>query len=327
MIESVVGQEHILVVKNMKKYFPTKDKNRFVKAVDDISFSVRENEVVGLVGESGSGKSTAAYSVIGMHGITSGEISFMGQDISMSAKKRPMELKREIQIVFQDPGTSLNPQRTIGKILSMPLLVHKMVVPNECEDRVRDLLDLVGLSQDCYYKSPRSLGGGEKQLVAIARALTTNPKLMILDEPTSALDVSIQAKIIGTLMDLRRQFNLSYLFITHDLSLIRNIADRVAIMYLGSIMEMAPANDFFRKPQHPYTKMLVSSIPVVRKEEEQLKPSQIHSQGEIPSPVNTPSGCRFHTRCPLVNDICRNTAPEMRELFPDHFACCHLCST
>ena len=316
-------KENILVVNHMKKYFPTKKKGLFVKAIDDISFTVRKNEVVGLVGESGSGKSTTAYSIIGLHGITEGDVRFLGEDISMQATKRSMELKKKMQIVFQDPGTSLNPQRNIGDILAMPLKVHKMMPSNEIENRVREILDTVGLPQDCYYKSPRSLGGGEKQLVAIARALTTNPKLMILDEPTSALDVSFQAKIIGKLMDLKDRFDMSYLFITHDMSLMRNIADRIAIMYLGRIMELAPAEEFFQKPEHPYTQMLVSSIPVVLPEEEALKPQQIHSQGEIPSPVNVPSGCRFRTRCPYAESICSQKEPEMREIGVDHFVCCH----
>lgn len=314
----------ILSVKNLKKYFPTKDKDLFVKAIDDISFVVRQNEVVGLVGESGSGKSTTAYAAIGMYGITSGEIKYMGQDISMPAAKRKKKLKREIQIVFQDPGTSLNPQRKVGNILAMPLKVHKIVPSSQVDNRVRELLDTVGLSQDCYYKLPSSLGGGEKQLVAIARALSTNPKLMILDEPTSALDVSIQAKIITILMDLRKEFTMSYLFITHDMSLMRNIADRVAIMYLGRIMEMAPTADFFRNPLHPYTKMLISSIPVVLEEEEALKPEKVESCGEIPSPVNVPQGCRFNTRCPNKFDRCFTEEPKIQEVFSDHFVSCHL---
>ena len=324
-MSSTAGNKDVLVIEHLKKYFPTKDKDKFVKAIDDVSFTVRENEVVGLVGESGSGKSTTAYSVIGMHTITDGKMTFLGQDISMPAEKRSMELKKQIQIVFQDPGTSLNPQRSVGNIISMPLKVHKIVPKNEIEDRTRELIDLVGLPQDCYYKSPTSLGGGEKQLVAIARALTTNPKMIILDEPTSALDVSIQAKIIGKLMDLREQFKMSYMFITHDMSLMRNISDRIAIMYLGHIMEMAPAAEFFSKPEHPYTQMLISSIPVVLPEEEALKPAQIRPEGEIPSPVNMPSGCRFHTRCRHAAERCKSEEPPMREYTHDHFTCCHLC--
>jgi len=319
--------DEILVVRNIKKYFPTKVKDRYVKAIDDISFSLRKGEIVGLVGESGSGKSTTAYCIMGMHGITAGTVTFEGQDISMPSSQRSLELKRKIQIVFQDPGTSLNPQRTIGDILKMPLLVHHIVPRAKAFDRARELLQMVGLPEETIYKYPRSLGGGERQLVAIARALTTNPALMVLDEPTSALDVSIQAKIINTLIDLQKQFNMSYLFITHDMSLMRNIADRIAIMYLGRILEMAPAADFFHKPQHPYTKMLLSSIPVVLQAEEELKPDKVESTGEIPSPVNVPPGCRFHSRCVYAMDRCHTEEPEMRVLFLDHIAACHLCGS
>jgi len=317
--------DDILVVEHMKKYFPTNKKDRFVKAVDDINFIVRANEVVGLVGESGSGKSTTAYVVMGMHGITSGKVTFKGEDISMAARKRSQRMKKDIQIVFQDPGTSLNPQRTVGNILKMPLQVHKVVPNNQIEDKIYELLDMVGLPPETMFKYPRALGGGERQLVAIARALTTNPSLMVLDEPTSALDVSVQAKIINKLMDLQKDFNMSYLFITHDMSLMRNIADRIAIMYLGRIVEMAPAVEFFQRPRHPYTKMLLSSIPVVLKAEQELKPDKVESTGEIPSPVNIPPGCRFHTRCPYANDRCRQEEPRMREVHTDHQVACHLC--
>jgi oligopeptide/dipeptide ABC transporter ATP-binding protein len=314
----------ILTVKNLKKYFPTGKEGKFVKAIDDVSFEIRENEVVGLVGESGSGKSTTAYTIMGMHAITSGAIRYRGRDLSMPAKKRPAELKKEIQIVFQDPGTSLNPQRNVGQILQIPLKVHHIVEKHEWLKREEELLRLVGMEPDTVYRYPKSLGGGERQLVAIARALATNPSLMVLDEPTSALDVSIQAKIIRTLMDLQKKLGMSYLFITHDMSLMRNIADRIAIMYLGRIMEMAPAQAFFENPQHPYTKMLVSSIPVVLEEEEKLKPDRVESRGEIPSPVDIPPGCRFHGRCPYAEETCRREEPPMREVLPDHYAACHL---
>jgi len=317
--------EDVVVVHNLQKYFPAHKKNLFVRAVDGIDFTVRKNEVVGLVGESGSGKSTTAYLVMGLYEPTAGTISFQGQDISLSAKKRALTLKKEIQIVFQDPGTSLNPQRTVGQILGMPLRVHKVVPEKDLEEKIALLLDMVGLPEDYIYKYSRTLGGGERQLVAIARALATDPSLIVLDEPTSALDVSVQAKIIGTLMRLREQLGMSYLFITHDMSLMRNIADRIAIMYLGKIVEMAPARDFFQRPLHPYTQMLLSSIPVVLKAEQELKPQRIRSQGEIPSPVHIPPGCRFHTRCPQAGPICLQEEPEMMEAFPDHRVCCHLC--
>ncbi len=314
----------VLQVKNLQKHFPTKDKNRFVKAVDGINFSIRKNEVVGLVGESGSGKSTTAYMIMGMHKITGGQMFFNGRDISMPAKNRSMDLKKDLQIVFQDPGTSLNPQRSVANILTMPLKVHKIIPPNQINQRIDELLQMVGLPPQTMYKYPKSLGGGERQLVAIARALTTNPSLMVLDEPTSSLDVSIQAKIINTLMDLQKKMNMSYLFITHDMSLMRNIADRIAIMYLGNIVEMAPAKEFFERPQHPYTQMLLSSIPVILEAEKELRPSKVKSQGEIPSPVNLPPGCRFHTRCPYAFDRCKTEEPQMIEAFTDHICACHL---
>jgi len=313
----------MLTVRNMKKYFPTGKEGKYVKAIDDISFDIRENEVVGLVGESGSGKSTTAYTIMGMHAITEGTVTFQGQDISMPAVKRSGELKRQLQIVFQDPGTSLNPQRNVGQILRVPLQVHKMVPQNQQLKRAEELLALVGMEPETVYRYPKSLGGGERQLIAIARALASSPSLMVLDEPTSSLDVSIQAKIINTLMDLQKQMKMSYLFITHDMSLMRNIADRIAVMYLGRIMEMAPAKDFFEKPQHPYTKMLISSIPVTLEREEQLKPDSIQSRGEIPSPVDIPPGCRFQGRCPYAKALCQEEEPEMKERFPDHFIACH----
>lgn len=317
--------DSILQVRGLKKYFPTDQKGKFVKAIDDISFDIRRNEVVGLVGESGSGKSTTAYAVMGMHTITSGQITFEGEDISMPARKRSMEMKRKIQIVFQDPGSSLNLKRTIGDILKTSLTVHNIVPKNQLNQEVERLLDLVGLPADMAFRYSSALGGGERQLVAIARALATRPKLIVLDEPTSSLDVSIQAKIINKLMELQKQLEMSYLFITHDMSLMRNIADRIAIMYLGSILEMAPARDFFEKPQHPYTKMLLSSIPTVLEEEERVKPDRVESTGEIPSPVNIPPGCRFHGRCPFIMEQCRTDVPQMWEVFHDHIAACHLC--
>lgn len=307
----------------MKKYFPTKTPGLFVKAVDGISFTIRENEVVGLVGESGSGKSTTAYAVMGMHGITEGTMAFKGRDISMTADRRPLALKGDIQIVFQDPGTSLNPKRVIGNILTMPLRVHNIVPKEMCFAYAQELLETVGLSAMTAYKYPTALGGGERQLVAIARAISTNASFMVLDEPTSSLDVSVQAKIINTLMDIRKRRGISYLFITHDMSLMRNIADRVAIMYLGRIVEMAATAAFFETPQHPYTRMLISSIPVVLASEEALKPAPVPSQGEIPSPVHVPSGCGFHTRCPYATPKCAQEEPRCVEVSPDHQVWCH----
>jgi peptide/nickel transport system ATP-binding protein len=326
----------ILTVTDLKKHFVIGHTSRSplgkgtaqrepvtVKAVDGVSFAMREGETFGLVGESGSGKSTVAYTVIGMYQPTSGTIEFRGQDLAAGgAKGRPLPLRKAIQIVFQDPGSSLNPRRSVKQILELPLRIHRPGV-NRLEETVR-LLEMVELPPDYMYKYPRMLGGGEKQMVAIARALATEPGFVILDEPTSALDVSIQGKIINLLIRLQQEYQLSYLFITHDLSLMRNVASRVAIMYLGKICEIADTVEFFRNPLHPYTQMLLSSIPVVSQAEEALKPQKIISTGEIPSPVNIPTGCSFHTRCPMKMDICMRVDPVMVEVDPGHTVRCHL---
>jgi peptide/nickel transport system ATP-binding protein len=274
------------------------------------------------VGESGSGKSTVAYTTIGMYRPTEGEIHFRGQNLFPPKKRRSLSLKKEIQIVFQDPGSSLNPRQSIQQILQLPLRIHR---PKEnVQENVADLLEMVELPQDYRYKYPQVLSGGEKQMVAVARALATNPSFIILDEPTSALDVSIRGKIINLLIRLQREFDLSYLFITHDLSLMRNVASRVAIMYLGKVCEIAEAAEFFRSPYHPYTQMLLSAIPVISEEEEKLKPEKIVSTGEIPSPVNIPTGCSFHLRCPMKMDVCSRVDPVMVEVEPNHPVRCHL---
>lgn len=317
----------ILTVRNnLKKYFKTSQ--GVVKAVDGINFSIEEGETFGLVGESGSGKSTVAYTVIGMYKPTSGEIIYRGvENIGIECFRRSQSLKKDIQIVFQDPGTSLNPSRTVEQILELPLKVNN--IGRNHEERVEkiiELLEMVQLSSDYLYKYPSMLGGGERQIVGIARALATNPSLVLLDEPTSALDVSIQAKIINMLIKFQKEFNLSYLFITHDLSLMRNLASRIAIMYLGKICEIASTDIFFKKPLHPYTQMLLSSIPVITAEEEKLKPKKIISTGEIPSPVNIPPGCSFYSRCPKRMEICSKKDPEIIEVAKGRSVRCHLYS-
>jgi len=318
----------ILTFTDLKKYFVIGYSgilNRepiTVKAVDGVSFAVREGETFGLVGESGSGKSTVAYTTIGMYRPTAGTISFRGQNLFEGNKTRPLALKKEIQIVYQDPGSSLNPRRSIKEIIGLPLQIHRQD-ENRLEQVVR-LLEMVELPPDYMYKYPQMVGGGEKQMVAIARALATDPSFVILDEPTSALDVSIQGKIINLLIRLQNEFHLSYLFITHDLSLMRNVASRVAIMYLGKVCEVAETAEFFHNPYHPYTQMLLSSIPVVSEEEEKLKPQKIVSTGEIPSPVNVPPGCSFHLRCPSRMDICSEVDPVMVEIEEGHTVRCHL---
>jgi len=321
--EIKLANNNILTVKNLKKYFITQQ--GIVKAVNDINFSIKEGEIFGLVGESGSGKSTVAYTIAGSYQPTEGEITYRNQGISNESKKRPKELKKEIQIVFQDPGTSLNPARNIYQILELPLKVHSIVKNRKDRiEKVKELLKMVELPEDYIYKYPQMIGGGERQMISIARALATDPSLILLDEPTSALDVSIQAKIINMLIKFQKDFNLSYLFITHDLSLMRNVASSVAIMYLGKICENASSSEFFRNPLHPYTQMLLSSIPVLTDEEERLKPKKIKSTGEIPSPVNIPPGCSFHSRCPKKMDICSIEDPVMVEVTKGHFVRCHL---
>ncbi|SIN62214.1 peptide/nickel transport system ATP-binding protein/oligopeptide transport system ATP-binding protein [Acetomicrobium flavidum] len=313
----------ILKLSMLKKYFPYK-KGSFVRAVDGVSLEIFRGETLGLVGESGSGKSTVAYTVVGMYEPTNGQILYNDQDISSLYKFRSNEIKGKIRIVFQDPNSSLNPRRTIRQILFTPLKLHKNDRYKGFPASPEALLEEVGLSSIYAYRFSRSLSGGERQLVAIAHAIATNPDLVLLDEPTSALDVSIQAKVINRLMDLQNRYKLSYLFITHDLSLMRNVAHRVAIMYLGKICEIAQTKEFFEKPLHPYTQMLLSSIPVVTDEEEQLKPKKITSRGEIPSPVNIPPGCSFHLRCPFVTDQCKKLDPDMKELEARHYVRCHL---
>jgi oligopeptide/dipeptide ABC transporter ATP-binding protein len=314
----------ILRIENLKKYFPIKN-GLLVKAVDDVSLYLRAGETLGLVGESGSGKSTIAYVLIGMYEATDGRIFYKDEELVRSGTRRTLKQKSEMQIVFQDPGSSLNPKRTIRQSLSVPLKVHSGNLPKKSlDERVDRLLEEVELPVDFADKYPNALGGGERQLVSVARALAANPSLVILDEPTSALDVSIQAKVISKLTDLQREKSLSYLFITHDLSLMRNVADRVAILYLGRLCEQAPASEFFENPLHPYTQMLLSSIPVVTREEENMKPAKIQSSGEIPSPVNVPPGCAFHLRCRNKMPVCELERPVMREVRSGHDVCCHL---
>lgn len=320
--------EAILEVRGLKKHFVVDHTGTLrrqpviVRAVDGVSLDIQAGETLGLVGESGSGKSTIAYILAGMYRPTQGKIHFRGGDLFKENGKRPLSLKKEIQIVFQDPGSSLNPRRTIAQNLAVPLHIHK---PDK--DIIREtlrLLELVDLPATYMYKYPNMLSGGEKQIVAVARALATDPSFMILDEPTSALDVSVQGKVINLLMRLQSELNLTYLFITHDLSLMRNIATRVAIMYLGKICEVAKGSEFFQNPEHPYTQMLLSSIPVVSEDEEKLKPEKMIPTGEIPSPVDIPPGCSFNTRCPEKMDICFEIDPGMVEIGDQHLARCHL---
>lgn len=314
---------NVLVINKLKKSFVTN--HGIVKAVNKISLCVKENEIFGLVGESGSGKSTVAYTVVGMYRPTEGKIIYRGKNIGQESRKRPKELKKDIQIVFQNPGSSLNPRKNIKQILELPLKVHNVGMNSKNRvERIEELLEMVQLPPSYMYKYPSMLSGGEKQRVAIARALATSPSFVLLDEPTASLDVSVQAKIINMLIQFQKKFKLTYFFITHDLSLIRNVASRIAIMYLGKICEVAPTSEFLRKPLHPYTEMLLSCIPVISDEEEVLKPKKVTSKGEIPSPVNLPPGCSFHLRCPKKMDICSKKDPVTREVSEGHGVRCHL---
>ncbi|GBC70711.1 Oligopeptide transport ATP-binding protein OppF [Candidatus Calditenuaceae archaeon HR02] len=300
--------DYIVSVSDIRKYFTIKE--GAVKAVDGVSFSVKYGETLALVGESGSGKTTTGHVIMGFYPPDSGKILYKGTyDLSIPIKKRSLELKREIQIVFQDPGTSLNPKHTVKDIVGLPLRVHGLADSTSVYARVAELLEFVGLGEDFMFKYPHELGGGEKQLVAIARALAPNPSFLILDEPTSALDVSSQAKVLNTLRRIQKEKDISYLLITHDLGVVRNIAHRVIIMYLGKIYEEAPTDEFFRWPLHPYTKMLLSSIPTLTREDEEIKPKGVEAVGEIPSALSPPKGCRFHTRCPFAKPICSESEP------------------
>lgn len=315
--------QNLLELKDLKMYFPV-NKTQYVRAVDRVNLSIKPGEILGLVGESGSGKSTIAYTIMGMYRQTSGEIVFNDEVITSNTKGRSKSFRKNAQIVFQDPGSSLNEHQDVKQILSLPLKVHKVVPKNKIEDKILDILEMVQLPNDFLYKSPNNIGGGEKQLVSIARALCAEPKFIILDEPTSSLDVSIQAKILNMLMAIQEEKNLTYLFITHDMGVMRNVSTRVAIMYLGKICEIAPTESFYSSPLHPYTKMLLSAIPVISEEEEALKPEKTVSTGEIPSPVNVPEGCSFNTRCNAKKDICMYEDPQMKEVSPEHFVKCHL---
>lgn len=312
--------EEILNVKCLKKHFKTSLGT--VRAVDDVSFTINAGETFGLVGESGSGKSTTAFTIMGIYPPSGGDVTFKGHKLVGGVKSRPKALKKDMQMVFQDPGSSLNPRRSIDKILELPLSVHKLH-EGKRKERIEEILNIIGLPVDFLGRFPRQIGGGEKQLVAIARAIATEPAFIALDEPSSALDVSMQAKIINTLLKIQKEYNISYLFITHNLSLMRNVAQNVGIMYLGKLLEVAPSSEFFTKPLHPYTKMLISSIPVITAEEEMLKPKKIISTGEIPSPVNVPKGCAFNTRCGDCAENCKLQEPQMIQVEEGHWVSCH----
>jgi oligopeptide transport system ATP-binding protein len=316
----------LLRVNNLKKHFPIK-KGMFgktvgyVKAVDDVSFYVNEGETLGIVGESGCGKSTTGRVLMRLLEPTEGEIEFDGKDLTSLSHEEMRKTRRDIQMVFQDPYASLNPRHTIGKILEEPLIVHGVLDPKERKSKVREFLEIVGLNAYHASRYPHQFSGGQRQRIGIARALMTNPKLIIADEPVSALDVSIQAQVLNLMQDLQKEFNLTYIFIAHDLGVVRHISDRVAVMYLGKIVELAESEQLYEKPMHPYTQALLSAVPVP---DPDYQKEQIIIEGDIPNPADPPTGCTFHTRCPFKMDICTKITPRLEEQTTGHSVACHL---
>ena len=318
--------EVLLNVENLVKYFPIRagilrKVVNHVKAVDGVTFNIRKGETLGLVGESGCGKTTTARSIIRLQEPTSGKVEFEGKNILALNKKEMRRQRRDMQIIFQDPYSSLNPRLTVGQIIGEPLLVHQVDNPKEREAQVKKLLDVVGLASYHYRRYPHEFSGGQRQRIGIARALALNPKLIVCDEPVSALDVSIQSQVLNLLEDLQKEFDLTYMFIAHNLSVVRHISNRVGVMYLGKLAELTSSNELYTNPLHPYTQILLSAIP-------QPNPRRIRERiavsDDVPSPINPPSGCRFHTRCPVAEEICKKQEPEWREAQPDHYVACHL---
>lgn len=319
------ADDKLLEVRNLKKYFPIRTGifsrvTGHVHAVDDVSFQLGTGENLGLVGESGCGKTTTGRVVLGLQKPTSGEVLFEGENIFEFSKTRRRAERRNMQIVFQDPYASLNPRMTVESIIGEPLDFHGIARGQEKKDRISELLETVGLSARYKSRYPHEFSGGQRQRIGIARALSLNPKMIVCDEPVSALDVSIQAQVINLLEDLQSRFGFSYLFIAHDLSVIKHISNRVAVMYLGKIVESSEKMELFENPQHPYTEALLSAVPIP---DPTLKRKRIILEGDVPSPINPPSGCNFRTRCPYVENICAEAEPPLIDLGGNHQAACH----
>jgi peptide/nickel transport system ATP-binding protein len=324
--------DELLVVENLKKYFPVTRGIVFqhqvaaVQAVDGVSFAVNEGETIGIVGESGCGKSTMARCIVRLLDSTSGRIVFGGKDITKLSRAELRPYRREMMMIFQDPYASLNPRKRVGFIVAEALQVHKVGTPASIKQRVQELLEVVGLNPEHYNRFPHEFSGGQRQRIGIARALAINPKLIICDEPVSALDVSVQAQILNLLKDLQRDFNLTYIFIAHDLNVVRHISDRVFVMYLGQIMESGVRSELYEAPKHPYTGALLSAVPIPDPELGRSR-KRVVLEGDVPSPLNPPSGCRFHTRCPrFVEGKCDVELPELvtrENLSPTHAVRCH----
>jgi len=316
----------VLIVEGLKKYFPVRaglllKTKRWVKAVDDVDFEIRRTETFGLVGESGCGKTTVARTILRVIDPTAGRLFFEGVEITHLGREEMRKLRRDIQVVFQDPFWSLNPRMIVKDIVAEPMETHTRLTKHEVEHRVIELLETVGLAKEHLRRYPHEFSGGQRQRIAIARALSLNPKFIVLDEPTSALDVSVQAQIINLLEELQEKFQLTYLYISHDLNLIQHISDRIAVMYLGRIVESGPVEGMFSNPLHPYTQALLEAIPVP---DPSIKKGKVILEGGVPSPENPPLGCKFHTRCHYATQICREREPELIDTGGGHTAACHL---
>ncbi len=323
------GTGPLVVVENLKKYFPItrgiviQRTVGYVRAVDGISFTITRGETLGLVGESGCGKTTAGRTLLGLYPCTEGRVEIDGHDIRRARGRELMAVRRKAQMIFQDPFASLNPRWTVAAIVGEPLRVHRLYeTSRERLERVTELLEMVGLSARYINRFPHEFSGGQRQRIGVARALASNPVFIVCDEPISALDVSIQAQVVNLLEDLQDQLNLTYLFIAHDLAMVRHICDRVAVMYLGVIVELAERNELYENPLHPYTQALLSAIPVPDPKRERQR-QRLILEGDVPSPINPPSGCRFHPRCPIATDRCQAVVPEWREVGTGHWVACH----